>query len=107
MFHPFLPVRHANEKIHPWPARAPNGFTALAIDGRVGLRARTKFWRSSPRRRRLRGTVSLHTFLRGTGLCLSPVGLVNLTGAPFLSGRRTIGAQAVSVKGGDRSTRLR
>src|SRR5262249_33213832 len=91
MFHPFLPVRHANEKTHPWPARAPNGFTALAMN--VDLRARTKFWRSSPRRRRLRGTVSLHTYLRGTGLCLSLVRLVNLTRAPFLSGRRTIGAQ--------------
>jgi hypothetical protein len=84
MLHPILVFWKTNEKSHPWPEQAPNGINAAAINGRVGLRCRTK----------LRGrhsdiigcarTVSPCTHLGTQLLCLSVASLVNATPAPFL-----------------------
>jgi hypothetical protein len=81
-----LPVcRKANEKSHPWPEKAPNGIHAAAINGRVGLRCRTKLFQiiaqTSSAARELFRHARIHV---RAGLCLSVASLVNATPAPFL-----------------------
>ena len=67
------------------PRRPRMASMPVAISGRLSLRYRTKSWRLSPRRHRLRQNPFVaHVFTHAQDCDLAPIGLVNQRPAPFL-----------------------